>query len=102
MPGPLAETALMPLKRQMVDGPVCLYNTENLYYMNCLKNSGSRHKFRRKNMRERETPRRAYLNSLFQMKTAKMTKMQNAEGTGIADIQLHTNAVTWELKVITE
>lgn len=104
MPGPLAETALRPLKWQMVDGPVCLYNTENLYYMNCLKNSGSRHQFRtrKKNERERETPRRAYLNTLFQMKTTKMTKMQNAEGTGIADIQPHTNAVTWELKVITE
>lgn len=53
-------------------------------------------------MRERETRRRAYLDNLFQMKTAKMTKMQNAEGTGIADIQLLTNAVTWELKVTTE
>lgn len=41
-----------------------------------------------------ERPRRAYLNNLVQMKTAKLTQTQNAEQRSITDV-----SITHELRV---
>lgn len=99
--------ALEPLKWQMVDGGSLFMPDKEfaMCYMDCLKKSGSGHKVkteRERGEKRREDPRGILMYALIPMKTAKMIKMQNAEGMAVQTYQLHTNAVMWELKVIAE
>lgn len=81
----------------MVDGGSLFIQDREfvLYYINCERNQevGIRLKLQKEIQAER--PRRAYLNNLVQMRTAKLTKMQNAEQRSIADV-----SITHELRVI--
>ena len=91
------KNTLKPLEWQMVDGgSLFIQDRESvLYYINCERNQevGIRLKLQKEIQAER--PRRAYLNNLVQMRTAKLTKMQNAEQRSIADV-----SITHELRVI--